>query len=113
MNIVGVRLREERERLGLSQRAFGELGGVKANAQAQYENGQRHPNSAYLAAVAAAGVDVLYVLTGQRTPGSETALNEREKAVLDNYRALPEEDKASVQRLTDALKESIKNRDTG
>ncbi len=45
-------------------------------------------------------------LTGQRTPSKEEGLDPRERAVLDNYRALSEEDQASVSRLTNALKES-------
>lgn len=110
---IGDRLKEERIRLGFNQAEFGAVAGVTKTTQFNYEKGARSPDSAYLAAIAATGVDVLYVLTGQRTPESEGALNEREKAVLDNYRALPEEDKASVQRLTDALKKSVKNRETG
>jgi len=57
----------ERERLGLSQEALGEIGGVKKLAQINYEKGKRHPDSEYLAAIAAAGIDVLYVLTGQNS----------------------------------------------
>lgn len=36
-------------------------------AQINYEKGKRKPDAEYLAAIAAAGVDVLYVLTGQRS----------------------------------------------
>lgn len=71
MNDLGDRLREERERLGLSQAAFGELAGVKKNAQFNYEAGNRSPDGQYLSAVAKHGVDVLYVVTGQRTPGHD------------------------------------------
>ncbi|WP_017255861.1 transcriptional regulator [Pseudomonas tolaasii] len=63
---IGARLREERLRLTLSQRALGEAGGVEANAQRHYEDTSRSPKANYLAAIAAAGVDVLYVLTGER-----------------------------------------------
>lgn len=110
---IGDRLKDERIRLGLNQAELGALAGVTKTTQFNYEKGARNPDSAYLAAVAAAGVDVLYVLTGQRTPEPEAALEMREKAVLDNYRALTEEDKAAVQRLTDALKESVRNQKSG
>lgn len=63
---IGARLREERLRLALSQRELGEIGGVEANAQRHYEDASRFPKANYLAAIAAAGVDVLYVLTGER-----------------------------------------------
>ena len=61
----GERLREERERLGLSQTAFAEAGGVQKRAQINYEKADRLPDAAYLAAIAAIGVDVLYVITGK------------------------------------------------
>lgn len=62
------RLKEERLRLGLSQPAFGELVGVGKPAQIRYEKGERSPDSDYLQAAAAAGCDVLYLLTGRREP---------------------------------------------
>jgi len=41
---------------------------VQKRAQINYEKDERQPDAAYLAAVAEAGADVLYVLTGQRSP---------------------------------------------
>lgn len=67
LSTIGARLRDEREHLGLSQAAFAEVGGVQKRAQINYEKDERHPDAGYLAAIAAAGVDVLYVLTGQRS----------------------------------------------
>lgn len=112
MSAIGERLRAERDRLGLNQEAFGALGGVNRNSQANYEKGIRSPDSDYLSAIAAAGVDVMYILTGQRMPRPVEGLSEREAVVLDNFRSLPEEDRASVQRLTNALAESAA-RDVG
>lgn len=63
---VGARLREERERLGKGQGAFGELGGVTRNSQQAYEAGRRAPDAAYLAQVADHGVDIGYVIAGAR-----------------------------------------------
>jgi DNA-binding XRE family transcriptional regulator len=63
---LGDRIRSERERLGLSQSAFGALAGVKRRAQANYETGERTPDATYLVNAAAAGVDVMFVLFGQR-----------------------------------------------
>ncbi|WP_095093784.1 helix-turn-helix domain-containing protein [Pseudomonas sp. Irchel 3A5] len=64
---IGSRLKQERKRLGLSQKEMGELGGVAANAQGKYESGERAPRADYLAALAKAGVDVLFVLTSRRS----------------------------------------------
>lgn len=60
------RLREERERLGLSQEAFSALANAAKRAQIYYEKGERRPDADYLTAIAEAGADVLYILTGRR-----------------------------------------------
>lgn len=105
MSGIGIRLREERDRLGLSQKVFGEIGGVEANAQGKYESGHRVPKADYLAAVARRGVDVLYVLTGTRTPVSLNHLSQVEEWVLGSYRSLEKEDQDAIRRLTTTLAE--------
>lgn len=99
----GERLKEERERLGLTQTEMGEIASVAKNTQHNYEKGTRSPDAAYLTAVASVGVDIMYVLTGSRTPAREGDLNERERVVLDNFRSLSEADQAAMQRLSNAL----------
>lgn len=101
------RLKEERVRLGYNQGDFAALAGVAKTSQFNYEKGDRSPDAAYLAAIAAAGVDVLYVVTGARTLQPVEGLSVAEGEVLDNYRSLPEADQASVRRLTTALAESV------
>jgi transcriptional regulator with XRE-family HTH domain len=64
MGTIGERLSEERSRLGYSQEKLAQLGGVQRRAQIRYEKGERAPDALYLARVAAAGVDVLFVVTG-------------------------------------------------
>lgn len=66
MQEINQRLREERKRLGFTQKELATIGGVKVNAQGIYERGLRTPNAIYLANIAKAGVDVLYVVTGRR-----------------------------------------------
>jgi transcriptional regulator with XRE-family HTH domain len=90
MSEIGPRLREERERLKLTQRAFGEIGGVEPNAQGKYENGERWPRSDYLVAIAGHDVDVLYVLTGQRQALLDGQLADEEARLLASFRSLPE-----------------------
>lgn len=98
MKTIGGRLKEERERLGFSQTEFGELGGVKKLAQIHYEKDERQPGAGYLSSVAAKGVDVMYVLTGQRT-SAEYSLNRKEEALLDNYRHCVAEDQKAIYRV--------------
>ena len=103
MSGIGSRLRQERDRLGLSQKAFGMIGGVEANAQGKYENGDRAPKADYLSRVAERGVDVLYVLTGSPTPTLMDNLSQVEEKVLVSYRVLQKEDQDAIRRLTTTL----------
>ena len=99
------RLREVREALGLSQQALAERCGITARSQRNYESGERLPDAAYLAAIAAAGADVLYILTGQRAGGAPMApvaeptlqLSRRALAVAQNYEATSEEGKKIIE----------------
>jgi transcriptional regulator with XRE-family HTH domain len=97
MSTIGIRLKEERERLRLSQAVFGELGGVQKQAQLKYEKGDRFPDAEYLAAIAISGVDVVYILTGSKSQSSATT--PREVALLDNYRHSPVEVQVGVGKL--------------
>lgn len=72
---IGERLKEERSRLGMNQTDIGALGGVGKTTQINYEKGNGVPDARYLAAVAEKGVDVLYVVTGQRKPMESTQLS--------------------------------------
>ena len=105
MSGIGSRLRQERERLGLSQKIFGEIGGVEANAQGKYESGGRAPKADYLSRVAERGVDILYVLTGSPTPLQLENLSQLEEKILENYRAMFKEDQDAIRRLTSTLAE--------
>lgn len=63
---IGERIREERDRLKMTQAEFAEACGVKRTAQFNYETGNRLPDAAYLVAARGLGVDVEYVLFGSR-----------------------------------------------
>lgn len=99
-------MKEERLRLGLNQSDFAALAQVAKNSQLNYEKGERSPDAAYLAAVAAAGVDVLYVVTGERKLEPVDSLTAEEAQVISCYRAMTGADQATVQRLTKALSAS-------
>lgn len=62
----GERLRQERSRLGLSQKDFAALFGKKNMAVMRYEKGERVMGQDDLEALHAAGVDVYYLITGER-----------------------------------------------
>ncbi|QCI13550.1 helix-turn-helix domain-containing protein [Pseudomonas putida] len=103
MNGLGSRLREERERLGMTQRVFGDIGGVEPNAQGKYESGERTPRLDYLAALVNRGVDALYVLSGARTPVPLGNLSDAEAGLLGAFRQLPATDQAALLHLSERL----------
>lgn len=67
LTTFGNRLKSERTRLAMSQTTLASIGGVGKTTQINYEKGLRSPDATYLAAVAKAGVDILYVVTGRST----------------------------------------------
>lgn len=61
------RLRQERERLGLSQEKFGQMVGVSRVTQSNYEQGSREAPLAYLSAAGRVGCDLRFLLFGEST----------------------------------------------
>lgn len=61
------RLRAERKRLAISQVEFGRLGGVSKAAQWLYEAGKNWPTVEYLETLKSNGVDVVFLVTGNRS----------------------------------------------
>lgn len=88
------RLREERERLGMTQIELGSVGGIREHDQCRYEIGIKKFDANYLIAIAAVGADVLYILTGQRT---ERLLPSQELALLDDYRVCDDDAKRIIE----------------
>jgi transcriptional regulator with XRE-family HTH domain len=89
MNSFSDRLKEERERLGFNQEAFGAIGGVKRLAQGNYEKGERAPDLNYLAAISKVGADVLYIVTGAHS----SALVGEDALLLEGFRKMDAETK--------------------
>ncbi len=83
----GVRLGDERKRLGFSQADVRLRTGVGKNAQINYEAGTTIPDAEYLWLLRGAGFDLMYVLTGERSP--ETPLNPELQNLLDAYAVAP------------------------
>ena len=100
---IGDRLREERDRLNLSQEEFAALGGASKRTQAAWEKGEQVPNAEFLSLVAEHGVDVLYVVTGQRTPVGAAALTPEESALVENYKHADEAGRAAARTVLSSL----------
>ncbi len=100
---MGDRLKEERLRLGVSQTALAERCGVTKNTQLAYEKGERSPDGAYFAIAVELGIDLLYVVTGERKPESAGAFTAEEADLLRLYRGLSDDDRNGAARMITGL----------
>ncbi len=80
MSTMGERLKEERERLGMTIPVFAEKAGAKKNTVIDWQKDVSSPPVAKLTSLAAEGLDVIYIITGVRsidiedvTPGAVEA----------------------------------------
>lgn len=100
--MIGVRLREERERLGLTQEAFCAAASASRRTLVDWEKGVSSPTAVQLSALSAIGVDVLYVVTGSRLAGAPS-LTPEESALLDNFRHSPPAAQKALKTTSDLL----------
>ncbi|NCF07954.1 helix-turn-helix domain-containing protein [Kosakonia sp. MH5] len=85
---IGDFLRAERERLGLTQTAMSKAAGVAFRTYCDYEAGKSEPKASTLAELSSFGVDVLYVLTGRKTPDAGDFTDD-EIELVKLFRAAP------------------------
>ena len=64
--MIGARIKEERTRLDLNQPDFGAIAGASKRTVIEWEKDNSSPTAVQLSALASAGVDVTYVITGIR-----------------------------------------------
>lgn len=82
--MIGARLKEERNRLKLTQPQFAEAAGAAKRTLIEWEKGETSPSAVQLSALRGVGVDVLYVLTGER----ERADTETQDEFIDRMQAI-------------------------
>ena len=103
---IGERLQEERARLGLKQPDLFRITGISKKTISGYENDKTYPNAEFLAAIAAVGLDIAYILTGKRVLKISEAsagydLRPDQKALLDNYENCTPESRKFIARVAD------------
>lgn len=99
---VADRFKSERERLALTQPRVADLTGVGKTTVINWEKGLSSPTAVQLSALAEVGLDVLYVITGQRAGGASApppprAVSEGDRILLDNFHAAPAQVQAGVK----------------
>jgi transcriptional regulator with XRE-family HTH domain len=67
INGFGARLKQERERLGLTLSDFGLLGQVNRMTQMRYETGSNYPTVEYMHKLGQHGVNIMFIETGLQT----------------------------------------------
>lgn len=82
--MIGARIKEERERFGMTQPQFAEAAGAAKRTLIEWEKGSTSPTAVQLSALMNIGVDVMYIITGAR---SANALAPEEQLLLERYRA--------------------------
>jgi transcriptional regulator with XRE-family HTH domain len=101
----GTRLAEERKRLGLKQAEFADLVGTDVPKQSLYENDRRELRADYLARLADAKVDIVYILTGRRSEGDWLASGPSE--LLTSYLTLPPEMQDALEAFARSLRDQF------
>lgn len=101
--LFGERLKEARKALELSQSEAADLTGVSRVHWGRCERGEAMPGGEVLAALAIAGANVHYILTGQLAGPAPEPMTEDEKGMLDDYR----EASGPVRRAARALLKAV------
>lgn len=97
---ISLRLQEERKRLGLTQEAIAEKLTATKRSVINWEGGAALPGAEVLSRYAAAGADVLYILTGQRMGGAAAptpAVSAGDRVLLENFHAAPAQVQAGIK----------------
>ncbi len=76
---IGSRLKSERKRLNLSQPAIAAFIGISKQSQINYEKGERSPDANYLQTAAQLGMDINFIITGEKVL---SALTDKERLAL-------------------------------
>lgn len=100
-SLIGGRIKEERQRLGLKQTEIAEKAGISREMWGKYERGVAIPGGEVLFSFAAAGADIQYLMTGLRPNTPD--LPPRTAALVDNFENMADEDKRAIERLAAAV----------
>lgn len=96
------RLKEERKRLKVTQKDLADNFGLTTMTWGKYERAITAPDAYILSELSKFGIDIVYLLTGERKPVSQ--LNFEEEELIKLYRNVDETCQSSVINLLKAIK---------
>lgn len=100
---IGERLKEEPARPGYNHVDFAAVAGFAKTSKPNYEKDERSPNTRYIAAVVAAGLDALYAVTGVNSQQPADNLNADESGLVSRHRQLPLKNRLGVTKVVTAI----------
>lgn len=104
MSTIGCRIKEERERLGLSQPQLAALAKASKRTVIEWEKTATSPNAVQLSALAEHGLDAHYVVTGTRSnKPTDNYLSESEVALVNYYRRTDPTHREMVSEVCEAV----------
>ncbi|WP_233113008.1 helix-turn-helix domain-containing protein [Aggregatibacter actinomycetemcomitans] len=91
---ISERLRQVCEAKNWKIKDFAERTGIAYRTLQGYVGGEREPNAEGMTAIAKAGVNLNWLVSGEgemfQTATQEIAMSEQEEKLLNNYRTMPE-----------------------
>ncbi|EEM6320277.1 helix-turn-helix domain-containing protein [Salmonella enterica] len=88
--MIGLRIKEERVRLNLSQQKLADYIDVSKRTLIDWEKDRTSPTAVQLSALSSIGMDIMYIVTGSRLSNKEspygTVNNADEAEMLAEYR---------------------------
>ena len=101
---IGERLKDERQRIGVGQVSLADSCDISRSTLATWEKGDQSPSATALGVMAGLGIDVLYVITGNRAGQSEMTLAPAERDLLSAWRQADAKGRALLAAAADVLK---------
>ena len=95
--MIGLRIKEERERLALTQQGLADAIEIAKRTLIDWEKGRTSPNAVQLSALSEIGVDVLYVVTGMRSqPVVAPYESQEKKELMDAFDDMSPEQRRAI-----------------
>ena len=94
--MIGLRIKEERERLSLTQQGIADAIGVAKRTFIDWEKDRTSPTAVQLSALSQLGIDVLYIITGVRSrPVLTSQMSSDKQKLMDAFDEMTPEQQRS------------------